>query len=275
MFKKSRYIALAVVAVTALVLLNLPANTSARLRLAISSEFLPFFGLANRSQDVAGSAADFALSKSELIRQNDQLRREKSQIEISAAQTAELVRENARLTQLVGWQARQTWQMKLARVVLRDPANWWRTVQIDRGSRDGIKPNMPVLTTQGLVGRVESVGLTRSQVVLIGDPKCRVSAMVQNEAGASAVRDYGVLGNASPLDRELIELTHLLRNVAIKPGQKVVTSDLGEIFPKNIPIGTVVDSRQVEYGLATQATVKLSASLGSLEEVWVLTQWTR
>lgn len=270
MFKKSRYIALAVVAVTALVLLNLPANTSARLRLAISSQFLPLFGLANASQDIAGSTADMALSKSEIIRQNNQLRRELAQAKIAAMQADEQARENARLTQLLGWQPRQPWRMKLARVVLRDPANWWRTVQIDLGSRDGIKPNMPVLTTQGLVGRVESVGLTRSQVVLVGDSKCRVSAMVQNEAG-----DSGILGNASPLDRELIDLTRLLRNTVIKPGQKVVTSGLGEIFPKNIPIGTVVDTRSVEFGVATEASVKLSASLGSLEEVWVLTQWTR
>jgi rod shape-determining protein MreC len=126
-----------------------------------------------------------------------------------------------------------------------------------------------------LVGRVESVGLTRSQVVLIGDPKCRVSAMVQNTNNISAPRDYGVLGNASPLDRELIDLTHLLPNTTIKAGQNVITSGLGEIFPKDIPIGKVVDTHSVEYGLATEARVKLSASLGSLEEVWVLTQWTR
>ena len=141
MFKKKRYIALAIVAVAALVLLNLPANTSARLRLAISSQFLPLFGLANASQDVAGSTVELVLSKRELIRQNDQLRRELAQFKISAAQSDEQARENARLTQLVGWQARQPWRMKLARVVLRDPANWWRTVQIDLGSRDGIKPD--------------------------------------------------------------------------------------------------------------------------------------
>ena len=211
-----------------------------------------------------------ALSKSEIIRQNNQLRRDLAQFKIAAMQADEQARENARLTQLLGWQARQPWRMKLARVVLRDPANWWRTVQIDLGSRDGIKPNMPVMTTQGLVGRVESVGLTRSQVVLVGDSKCRVSAMVQNEAG-----DSGILGSASPLDRELIDLTRLLRNTVIKPGQKVVTSGLGEIFPKNIPIGTIVDTRPVEFGVATEASVKLSASLGSLEEVWVLTQLTR
>ena len=270
MFRKKRYIALFLVAFVALVLLNLPANTAARLRLAISSQFLPLFGLASGSQDVAGATADLVLSKRELIRQNNQLRQEIAQLKLAATQANEQARENSHLRQLVGWQTRIPWQLRLARVVLRDPANWWHTIEIDLGSRDGIKPDMPVLTTEGLVGRVASVGLTRSQVVLIGDPNCRVSAIVKNET-----RDVGVLGDASPLDRDLLSLNYLARNTSIKPGQDVVTSQLGGTFPAGIPIGKIVDTRQVEYGLSTEARVKLFVAPGSLEEVWVLTQWTR
>jgi len=267
MFKKKRYIALTIVALAALVLLNLPANTSARLRLAISSQFLPLFGLANVSQDVAGSTAELVLSKRELIRQNNQLRSEIQQLKIQSAQTAEIARENARLTQLVGWKAKQPAPMKLARVVLRDPANWWSTVQIDLGSQHGIKVNMPVLTPAGLVGRVSAVGMFRSQVVLVGDANCRVSAYVQNETS-----DAGVLGNASPLDREMVDLTYLPRSTNIKPGQIVFTSGLGGTFPRGIPIGKIVDARQVDFGLSTEARVKLENKLGSLEEVYVLMQ---
>ena len=265
MFKKKRYIALAIVAIAALVLLNLPANTSARLRLAISSQFLPLFGLASSSQDVAGSTAELALSKRELIRQNNILRQQIQQLTILSNQTAEIARENARLSQLVGWQARAPWPMRLARVVLRDPANWWSTVQIDLGSHHGIKPNMPVVTPNGLVGRVSAVGMFRSQVVLVGDANCRVAAMVQNESS-----DSGVLGNASPLDRELIDLAYLPRITNIKPGQIVMTSGLGGTFPRGIPIGKIVDARQVDFGLSTEARVKLTNPLGSLNEVWVL-----
>lgn len=270
MFKKKRYILLAIVAVIAFVLLNLPANTVSRLRLAISSQFLPFFGLARVSEDVAGSTADLALSKSELLRQNEMLRRENEQLKVVGLQANQLAQENARLNQLVGWQNRVPWRMKLARVVLRDPANWWNTVQIDLGSQHGIKPDMPVMTIDGLVGRVTAVGLTRSQVVLIGDPNCRVSAQVENEK-----RDVGVTGDASPLEREFIRLNYLARNAVIKPGQQVITSNLGGNYPGGIPIGTIVDAKQVDYGLSTEARVKLSASLGSLEEVWVITQWSR
>lgn len=265
MLKKKRYFALAFAAFVALVLLNLPANTAARLRLAISSQFLPLFGLSNVSQDVAGTTADFALSKRELIRQNNQLRAELQQLKIQSAQTAEIARENARLSQLVAWKAKQPWPMKLARVVLRDPANWWSTVQIDLGSQHGIKVNMPVVTPSGLVGRVSAVGTYRSQVVLVGDPNCRVAAKVQNGTG-----DSGVLGNASPLDRGMVELNYLPPTAALKPGQDVITSGVGGTFPAGLPIGKIVDSRQVEYGIATEARVKLSASLGALDEVWVL-----
>ena len=147
---------------------------------------------------------------------------------------------------------------------MRDPANWWRTVQIDLGSRDGLRENLPVLTADGLVGRVSSVGLTRSQVVLIGDPNCRVSALVENPA-----HDIGVISASGPLDNSLVELTYLSGNADLKPGQNVVTSGLGGIFPKGIPIGQIVDAQPVEFGLYTEARVKLSANLGALEQVWV------
>jgi rod shape-determining protein MreC len=265
MFRKSRYIALACVAFAALVLLNLPAATASRLRLAISSQFLPLFGLAGFSKAAAGSTADLALSRRELLRQNDTLRRENEQLKLVAFQSADQVRENERLRKQVDWQRQEPWRMKLAHVVLRDTANWWRTVQIDLGSRDGIRLNATVLTTDGLVGRVSSVGLTRSQVVLVGDPNCRVAAHVENEG-----RDNGVIGSASPLERDLVQLAFLPRNASIKPGENVFTSGLGGIFPRGIPVGKIVDVRPVDYGLSTEARVKLAASLGSLEEVWVL-----
>ena len=104
------------------------------------------------------------------------LRRENQQLRIQAMQAEETARENDRLRQLLGWQRQAPWKLKLARVVLREPANWWRTVQIDLGSRDGMRVNLPVLTAEGLVGRISSVSLTRSQVVLLGDPDCKVAA---------------------------------------------------------------------------------------------------
>ncbi|MEJ0090676.1 MAG: rod shape-determining protein MreC [Limisphaerales bacterium] len=102
-------------------------------------------------------------------------------------------------------------------------------------------------------------------MVLLGDPNCKASALVENPA-----HDTGVISASGPLDNSLVQLNYLSGGANLKPGQSVITSGLGGIFPKGIPIGQIVDSRSVEYGLYTEARVKLNANLGALEQVWVL-----
>lgn len=265
MFKRPHYIAAALVVLAALLLLNLPGRASARLKLAVSGLFLPLFGITGAAQQTADKAANALIPRSELARQNEQLLREVQQLRAQAVQSEQTAIENERLRRLVGWQQKAPWNLKLANVVLRDPANWWRTIQIDLGARDGIRENLPVLTMDGLVGRVSSVSHTRSQVVLLGDPNCRVSALVQNAAG-----DTGIIAAGGLFDGSFIELSHLSRHAEFKPGQNVVTSGLGGVFPKGIPVGKIVDTRQGGYGLYVEAQVKLAANLGALEEVWVM-----
>jgi len=265
MFRKKHYLALGAVTLVALLILSLPPRATARLKLAVGSWFLPLFGLANSTQQLPADLADSVLPRRELLHQIDRLRRTNEVFQVQALQAATLARENDQLRSLLGWQQHAPWKLKLANVVLRDPANWWRTLQIDVGSRDGIRENLPVLTADGLVGRVSSVGYTRSQAVLIGDPSCRVSAFVDNPA-----RDTGIISAAGLLDTSLVELTYLSGGANLKPGQNVFTSGLGGVFPKGVPLGQVVDSRPVEFGLYTEARVKLAVNLGALEQVWVL-----
>ncbi len=265
MLRRPHYIALGLVVLLTLVILNLPSKTTARMKLGIGSVFVPLFGLANSAQQLAGNAGDTVLPRSELLRQLEALRRENEELRLRASRTDELARENAQLRKLFAWEQRQPRKYKLAKVVLHDPANWWRTIHIDLGSRDNIRTNMPVLTTDGLVGRVISVSLTRSQVVLLGDPNCKVAARVENQT-----RDSGVIGPASPLDNEFVEMSYISGSANLKPGQNVRTSGDGGIFPRDILIGKIVDSQPGEYGLNTIARVRLAANLGALEEVWVL-----
>jgi rod shape-determining protein MreC len=250
---------LGLVVLLTLLVLTLPNQTAARFRLAIGSVFLPLFGLAASTQQVTDAAGDAVLPKRELLRLNEVLRQENQQLRLQALQAQETAGENARLRQLVGWQRQTAGKFRLAKVVLREPANWWRTVQIDLGSRDGLRVNLAVLTIDGLIGRISSVSLTRSQVVLVGDPNCKVSARVENET-----RDLGVIGASGPLDTEFVELGYLSRNANLKPAQNVVTSGEGGIFPKGIPIGKIVDVQ------TTEARVRLAANLNALEEVWVM-----
>jgi rod shape-determining protein MreC len=265
MFKQKNYIALGAVALAALLIFSLPSSATSRLKLAIGSLFLPLFGLANAAQQLPVAAADSILPRRELLKKISTLENENQQLRFEAMQANATERENEQLRAQLGWQKQTAWRLKLANVVMRDPANWWRTVQIDLGSRDGVRENLPVLTTDGLVGRVFSVNFARSQVVLVGDPNCKVSALVEN-----TTHDMGILTASGPLDNSLVELSYLSGSANLKPGQNVISSGLGGIFPKGIPIGQIVDASPVEFGLYTAARVKLNVNLGSLEQVWVL-----
>jgi rod shape-determining protein MreC len=266
MFKQKNYLALGAVVLVAVILLSLPTRATSRLKLAVGSCFLPLFGLANAGQQLPADLAGSILPRRELLQEIDRLRRENQRLQAEQLQSAAIARENDQLRALFNWQKQMPWKLKAANVVMRDPANWWRTVQIDLGSRDGIRTNMPVLTTAGLIGRVSAVSYLSSQVALIGDPNCRVAALVEN-----ASQDMGVLVAASdPLDKSLVQMNYLSSSANLKAGQAVVTSGLGDIFPRGIPIGKIEDAQSIGYGLATEASVKLDANLGSLEQVCVL-----
>jgi rod shape-determining protein MreC len=265
MLKKSHYIFLVCVVVLVLALLQMPGGAMGKLKLAISGLFLPLFGLSNSTHEWLGEATDGLVPRRELLRQNEQLRHDNQTLQIQLAQDAQLWSENARLRGEVGWARQTRWRIKLARVIVRDPANWWRSLEIDLGSRDGLRANLAVLNADGLIGRVQSVGETRSQVVLLGDPNLRVSAMVTTgETGIVTA------GSSSPQDEGMIDLDFLSGASSARPGQSVVTWGEGGVFPPGIPIGKIVDVRPKEYGLSTEARVKLAANMSALEEVWVM-----
>ncbi len=144
------------------------------------------------------------MSRSELLKQNEALRQENQRL-APATDAGRRSRRGKRhgCGSFSAGNRQARWKLKLARVVLHDPANWWRTVQIDLGSRDGVRNNLPVLTPDGfLVGRISSVSLTRSQVVLLGDPNCKVVGAGRRTR--RAIRDC--LSAAGVFDGSLVEL---------------------------------------------------------------------
>lgn len=264
---RTQYKTVGLVVLLTLVLLNLPSKTAESLKSALASLFLPLIGLASSSEALAANAVDKITPRKELARQNNLLRQENQQLRALLLQTQEQARENARLRELLAWQKQTPWNLQVGRVIAREPANWWRAVHIDLGSKDGVRENMPVLTPEGLVGRVSTVGLASAQVLLLGDPNCRVSATVENER-----RDTGVIGPAGPVPTDIVELNYLPRTADVKPGQAVVTSGLGGVFPRGIPIGKIVDAAPAQDAMHMKARVRLSANLSALQEVFVLMQ---
>jgi len=270
--KRPQYVALSLVLFLVLVIVNLPSQTATQFKLTLGGVFLPLFGLASSVHGLTHQV-DIALTpKRALAAEVDQLRRERQQSRIREAQAAEVYRENERLREALRLQKQIPGKLQYAHVILRDPANWWRTLQIDVGRRDGVVADLPVLTPEGtLAGRTKEVSYSSTRVALVGDPYCHVSAVVEN----TDVRESGVgviaSGQASILDPSLVDLTWINnRQTVIKPGQRVLTSGLGGVFPPGFLIGHVIDATSVGFGLYTEARVKLAANLGNLEEVWVV-----
>ena len=268
--KRRHYMAMGAVIVLAVVALNLPARTATQFKVAISSLFLPLFGLAGSGERLAEKAGNTVVPRSDLIRQNEELRRENAQLKVQIHRDTEMERENERLRAMLGFQKSAPWKIKPARVVARDPANWWRNVRIDLGKRDGIKADLPVLTADGLVGRVSEVSDNFSRVTLLGDPNCRVPAAVMDNQTRQPVDNGVITGGAGVLDENIVELAFLSKASAVKPGQLVRTSGFSAIYPKGILLGEVIDTRPVDFGLTMVARVRLAVRMNLLEEVWVL-----
>lgn len=268
MLKRPHYIALGVVILFTFVLLKLPTRASSNLKLAISGIFLPFFGLASSAETVAENSSYSLLSRGELIRQLQAMQKTNQLWQAYSRQAEEWKRENDRLRDYLGMQRQNPGRRKLARVVARDPANWWKSISIDLGSRDGVAINAPVVTGNGLVGRISEVSFAHSRVVLVGDPDCRVSVLVGDEKN----REQGVIAPASssPLDDTLVDLSYISRNTKLAAGQPVVTSGIGGIFPKGIVVGQIADFRSVDFGLYKEAQVRLAVKMNRLEEVFVM-----
>jgi rod shape-determining protein MreC len=270
LLKRPHYLVLGGVILLTIVLLKLPTRTATNLKLAISGLFLPLFGLAHSTEDLANTGSYAAIPRKQLVERILALEQEKKDLQIQSMQITDIAQENTRLRQLLGLQQQLRWKMKPAKVVARDPANWWRTLKIGLGSRDGVRTNAPVLVARGLVGRVSEVGFATSQVVLVGDPDCRVSVVVTD----SGTRELGLIApsSSSPLDDTLVELNYLARNSKLSAGMPVVTSGQGGIFPAGILVGQIADFRTIGYGLYKEARVSLAVRMSALEEVFVVMQ---
>ena len=268
MLRRPHYIALGLVGLLTLILLNLPAHTTARIKLAVGSTYLWLFGLNKTARELSHDAGTATTSRKELERQIDDLRRTNQVLQIQAMRAWTLERENEQLRLFIGRSRQPTPKLKFGEVVARDPANWSQVLVIDLGSRDGLRADLPVVTANGLVGRISEVTPATSKVDLIGNPTCKVSALVEKTG------ETGIIASTAGLfDPSLVTLSYFSSGSVSKPGQTVVTSGLGGIFPKGIVIGQIAEEgRPVEFGLRAEGQVKLAVNLSDLEYVWVILQ---
>ncbi len=265
MLRKRHLVLFLVVACAALVLLALPESTRSRLRVAVGSLFQPLFGLTRAAHSGAERAARLVTPRSALISEIESLTRENERLRLALAEAEAAALENDRLRRMVGYAERTRWRLQPARVIGRSPANWWQIIHLDVGYRHGVTNNLPVLTPDGLVGRVVETSAWTSRVVLVGDPNCPVSASLVGTGESGIIR--GASGN--DLHHRLVELSYLPLSTRAQPGQRVVTSGQGGVYPRGIAVGEIVDTREVGDGIFLEARVRLAVEAGSLHEVWV------
>lgn len=208
-----------------------------------------------------GSISNLRSAQSE----NDILKQRVQELEIELKGKQDLTSENERLSALLDLKKKSKYDVLPARIIGRDPSVWFDSSIINRGSLDGVKLNMPVVTDGGLVGRVTAVSPLTSQVDLITRDKSGLGAVIGEISESNAL---GVVSGTSKQD--LVEMRYVSGGVDVQPGQIVYTTGQDGIYPAGLKVGEIV---QVIPGSATtahQIFIRPAAGLNSMREVAVL-----
>ena len=268
MLRRPKVVLLSVAIGTGLLMALLPSRLNDQLKRVVGWFYLPVAGAADGVEEMGRRSRAYLTPRATLLAEIDRLRNDYQRLRVRELQSAQIHGENARLRELVDWKVQQAWDLKLARVIIEDPANWWRTVTLDLGDADGVRVDDPVLTEQGLVGKITSVVGGWSKVALLGDPSCRVAAMLGDTGFGGIVTPSG----QGAINRRMVELKHLPSEADLEPGMEVLTSGTGGVFPRGIPIGRLIDSQSYDFGLYSGARVRLRVDIDRLDQVWVIVQ---
>lgn len=197
--------------------------------------------------------------------ENDVLKQRVQELEVELKAREDLNLENERLRSFLDLKEKSKYKPLMARIIGRDPSVWFDSSIVNRGSMDGVKLNMPVVTNGGLVGRVTAVSPLTAQVDLITRDKSGVGGIVGEIGGSSAL---GVVSGTSKKD--VVEMRYVPGSVEVQAGQIVYTSGQDGIYPAGLKIGEIV---QVEPGSATtphKIFIRPSSGIDSMQEVAIL-----
>jgi len=187
----------------------------------------------------------------------------------------DLEQQNKRLQEALGFTERQkqanNYTFRIAEVVAVSPDSLNNTVRINLGEKDGVKPNMAVVSVDGLVGRVLQTFSFYSNVQLLNgvddtaNESKAISVTIKNRENES----FGMIESYDPTQQKLI-MTKIDPNDKLEVGDEVITSGLGQVFPRGIPVGKVVSRKPGTYGISHEATIQPFASFTHLREVFVV-----
>ena len=205
----------------------------------------------------------------ELEADNQRLKVENDQLRASDQALRGVESENIRLKAALGYQGQAVFTLVPAQVIGRSPSNWWSTVVIDKGTADLVQKEMPVVTSDGLVGKVVNTDDHSAIVLLVSDENCKVAASVEatKEQGIIRVEVRGQ--RTSNSIQPTMTLNFLSRFAPLQAGQKVLTSGAGSVYPPGILIGQIVEFKSRE--LDGQAVIEPSVDIAALADVFVIT----
>lgn len=214
----------------------------------------PITGVSN----VVGNLTADQATLSELQEKNNEL-------QAKVVELTESAQDSSRYEKLLELKNSYNLQSTGARIISGATDTWADTITIDKGSTSGLAVGMPVCDQNGIIGQISQCGLTSSVVRLITDEGSSVSAMIQSS------RAQGMLVG-SP-DGSL-SLTLVGTDQQVVVGDTVITSGLGGVYPKGLPIGTVTSVEKSSGALYYKISVQLFNTSNSFEEVIVITSLT-
>ncbi len=265
--KRIRWLTFAVLAGVALLLTYLDSTGNLGGALAIVRD--PFTAVIGFTSTRSEAAAD-------LLEGPRDLQSARTEIALLEAQIIDLERENEELREIQGeWQilqdlfnrARQSpeFTRQIATVIGYDTSPAVRSIIIDKGAEDGVIVGMPVESSRGLVGRVFRTSPNSAQIALITDNASAIPARLGNTRATGILSGRGLGG---PLMMDWVDL-----KFEMDVGEVVLTSGLGGNFPQDIVVGRVIEVNRSEAELFQQAIVQPATDFGTLEIVFVITDF--
>ncbi|MCP4681052.1 MAG: rod shape-determining protein MreC [Desulfobacterales bacterium] len=193
--------------------------------------------------------------------ENKLLKMELDAIRMENSRYRELLATYERLQGLNQFKQTISKGVQVARVTGLDPTGWFKSIIIDKGKSDGLRLNMPVVHARGVVGRVVAVSPNYAKVLLIIDQNSAVDCLVQRSRAKGMVRG---------LSTEICRLDYVLESSDVIVGDIIVTSGLGGVFPKGLPVGHVLDIKGISGGLFKNIEIRPAVDFSKIEEILVI-----
>ena len=237
---------------------------------AVQTVTAPIRGGINAAINWAEGVYDFIFHYRDLEQEASDLRRKVARLEDQVRQGQEASRENEQLRQLLQLQEkRRDFVFESARVSARSTQGWDSTLTLSKGSASGIKIGDCVITETGiLVGVVSQVGLNWSTVDTVISPNIQMGGLVAR-ANTSGILE----GELSLMQQGLVRLSYLPVDTGILPGDEVLTSGRGEVYPSGLVVGTVEQVKSDPSGMSGYALVHPAVELQGLIEVFIIKEF--